>query len=243
MDAVGLVLFLVAVTLVGVAVIAYRVGFLRGEAETLYQRQRIAVTGSDQPMEPATLPPWRRVAGWAAYLFSALLLCLFLTIAYRHAYSWRWTYLMAAWLLWFAIFLGGIWLAEWCWKPSRAAGTVEEPPQDPRYSRRRHAAEGAREGGPVPGQRGARGKSPPDLIFEALCLRYRATTNVSKAMTRQELEAATGLPADVVTGALQALVGPNASQSLFVRFVEGDPDQITIGPGWFGRCEDMGKDT
>ena len=28
---------------------------------------------------------------------------------------------MAAWVLWFAIFLGGIGLAEWCWKPSREA--------------------------------------------------------------------------------------------------------------------------
>jgi hypothetical protein len=85
-------------------------------------------------------------------------------------------------------------------------------------------------------------KSPSDLIFEALCLRSRATTNVSKAMPRQELQDATGLPADVLMEALQTLVGPNAYQSLFIRFVEGDPDQITIGPGWMSRCEDMGKD-
>jgi len=26
---------------------------------------------------------------------------------------------MAAWVLWFALFMGGIWLAEWCWKPYR----------------------------------------------------------------------------------------------------------------------------
>jgi hypothetical protein len=39
--------------------------------------------------------------------------------------------LMAAWILWFAIFLGGIWLAEWCWKPSREAqtGASEEEPK------------------------------------------------------------------------------------------------------------------
>lgn len=85
-------------------------------------------------------------------------------------------------------------------------------------------------------------KSPSDLIFEALCLRYRATTKVSKAMTRQELQEATDLPADVLMEALQALVGPNAYQGLFIRFVERDPDQITIGPGWMARCEDIGRD-
>lgn len=61
-------------------------------------------------------------------------------------------------------------------------------------------------------------------------------------MTRQELQEATDLPADVLVKALQALVGPNAYQSLFIRFVERDPDQITIGPVWMSRCEDMGKD-
>ena len=35
-------------------------------------------------------------------------------------------------------------------------------------------------------------KPPSDLIFEALCLRYRSTTNVSEIMTRQELQEATG---------------------------------------------------
>jgi hypothetical protein len=63
-------------------------------------------------------------------MFSALLLCLFLALAYWHAYSWGWTYLMAVWILWFAIFRGGIWVAEWCWKPSREAQTgasAEDP--------------------------------------------------------------------------------------------------------------------
>lgn len=83
-------------------------------------------------------------------------------------------------------------------------------------------------------------KSPSDLIFEALCCRYRATAKVSKMMTRQELQEATDLPEDVLMETLQALVGPNAYQSLFIRFVERDPDQITIGPGWVSRCEDMG---
>jgi hypothetical protein len=50
-------------------------------------------------------------------VFSGLLLCLFLLLAFRYARDWGWTFL-AAWVLWFAIFLGGIWLAEWWWKPA-----------------------------------------------------------------------------------------------------------------------------
>jgi hypothetical protein len=65
------------------------------------------------------LPRWRRVAGWAAYVFSGILLCVFLALAYRYAKGWGWTFLMAAWVVWFAAFLGGIGLAEWCWKLDR----------------------------------------------------------------------------------------------------------------------------
>jgi hypothetical protein len=65
----------------------------------------------------SVLPRWRRVAGWVAYGFSGLLLCLFLALAYRYAQGWTWSYLLTVWALWFAIFLGGIWLAEWCWRP------------------------------------------------------------------------------------------------------------------------------
>ena len=131
MDGAGVVLLLVIFTLAVVAVIAYRVGFLRGEAQFLNQRQTIEAKWNELPMEPALLPRWRRVAGWAAYMFSALLLCLFLALAYRYAHGWGWTYLVAAWILWFVIFLGAIWLAEWCWKPSREAqgGASEEHPE------------------------------------------------------------------------------------------------------------------
>ena len=69
----------------------------------------------------SVLPRWRRVADWAAYVFSGLLYCLPLFFAFRYAKGWGWTVLMAAWVLWFAIFMGGIWLAEWCWKPCREA--------------------------------------------------------------------------------------------------------------------------
>src|SRR5258706_13104487 len=70
------------------------------------------------------LPRRRRVAGWAAYVFSGMLFCVFLVLAYRYARVWGWTFLMAAWVVWFATFLGGIGLAEWCWKPHRGTQTV-----------------------------------------------------------------------------------------------------------------------
>jgi hypothetical protein len=119
MDGAGVVVLVVFI-LVIVAVIAYRVGYLWAQVEFLNQSQMIEAKWSMLPMAAPMLPRWRRVAGWVAYVFSALLLCLFLALAYRYAKAWGWT-LMAAWVLWFAIFLGGIWLAEWCWKPSREA--------------------------------------------------------------------------------------------------------------------------
>ena len=72
-----------------------------------------------------------------------------------------------------------------------------------------------------------REKSPSDLIFEALCLRFRSTTNIGKTMTRQELQEATGLAP--------------VNEDLPIHFVNHDPNQITIGPAWASRCEDMGK--
>jgi hypothetical protein len=84
-------------------------------------------------------------------------------------------------------------------------------------------------------------KSPSDLTFEALCLRYRSTTNVSKVMTRQDLQEATGLPAEALVDALRVLVDP-VNEDLPIHFVNNDPNQITIGPAWASRCEDMGKD-
>ena len=103
---------LVLFSLVGVAVMAYRAGYWRGQAELLRQCQPTEA-------EWSVLPRWLRVAGWAAYVFSGLLFCLFLFLAYRYAHGRRWTFWVAAWILWFAIFLGGIWLAEWCLKPDR----------------------------------------------------------------------------------------------------------------------------
>jgi hypothetical protein len=106
--------------LVVVAVVAYRVGYMRGQAELLRQWQPTEAELNALRMK-SVLPRWRRGAGWAVYVFSGLLLCVFLALAYRYAKGWGWTSLMAAWVLWFAIFMGGLWLAEWCWKPYREA--------------------------------------------------------------------------------------------------------------------------
>jgi hypothetical protein len=110
MNATGVIFALFA--LVAVAVIAYRAGYLRGQAELLHQGQPTDAEWHALRMK-SVLPRWRRVAGWAAYVFSGLLLCLFLFLAFQYAQGWGWSFLMAAWGLWFAIFMGGIWLAEW----------------------------------------------------------------------------------------------------------------------------------
>ena len=93
------------------------------------------------------------------------------------------------------------------------------------------------------GIQGGMAKVPSDLIFEALCLRYHSTTNVAWVMTRQELQEATGLTAEALVDVLRDLVGPVDEDDLPIRFVNNDPDKITIGPAWASRCEDMGKST
>jgi hypothetical protein len=86
-------------------------------------------------------------------------------------------------------------------------------------------------------------KNPSDLIFEALCLRYRATTNVSQSMTQRELQEATGLAPGAVMDALKVLCGPEYDHDLRVRFVDGDGEKITLGRAWLGRCERTGLGT
>jgi hypothetical protein len=108
----GVVLVLFA--LVSVAVMAYRAGYVRGQDELPRQ---------DQPAEAErpVLPRWHRVAGLAAYGLAGLLNCLFLGLAFLYAKRWGWAVSLAAWALWFALFIGAIWLGEWCWQPYRAA--------------------------------------------------------------------------------------------------------------------------
>ena len=117
MDGAGMVALFVFILII-VAAIAYGVGYLWSRVESLNQSHVIEAEWR-LAHGPPILAWWRRVAGWAAYMFAALWLGVFLALAYWHAYG-------AAWVVWFAIFLGVIWLAQWCWKPSREA--QESPP-------------------------------------------------------------------------------------------------------------------
>ncbi len=118
MNVTGVVLVLFA--LVSVAVMAYRAGYLRGQDDLLHWNRSTEVARNALSMT-AVLRRWRRLAGLAAYGFAGLLTCLFLGLAFLYAKRWGWTVLLAAWALWFALFIGAIWLAEWCWQPYRAA--------------------------------------------------------------------------------------------------------------------------
>ena len=112
MNVTGVVLVLSA--LVSVAVMAYRAGYVRGQNDLLRQ-------GQPTEAERLVLPRWRRVVGVAAYGFAGLLNCLFLGLAFLYAKRWGWAVSLAAWALWFALFVGAICLAEWCWRPYREA--------------------------------------------------------------------------------------------------------------------------
>ena len=127
MDGAGVVVLVVFI-LVIVAVIAYRVGYLWGQADLLREGPLAEAEWIELRVQ-SVLPRWRRVAGWAAYMFSALLLCLFLALAFRYAQDLSWAWLMAAWALWFVIFLAVIGLAEWCWRPGREGHASQEGPQ------------------------------------------------------------------------------------------------------------------
>lgn len=118
MDAIRIALVLLA--LVVVAVMAYRAGYLRGQDELLDWNRSTEAARNALRMT-AVLPRWRRLAGWAAYGVAGLLSCLFLGLAFLYAKRWGWAILLAAWALWFALFVGAIWFAERCWQPYRAA--------------------------------------------------------------------------------------------------------------------------
>jgi hypothetical protein len=128
MDLTAVVIALFA--LVGVALIAYRAGYLRGQADLLREGPLAEAEWIEMRVTSA-LPRWRRVTGWVAYMCAVLLLCLFLLTAFRYAHGLGWALLMAVWALWFVIFLAVIGLAEWCWKPSRdtQTGASEEHPE------------------------------------------------------------------------------------------------------------------
>lgn len=69
------------------------------------------------------------------------------------------------------------------------------------------------------------------------------TTNVSKTMTRQALQEATGLAPEALMEALKVLCGPEYDDDLRVRFVDVDGERITLGRAGLSRCEGTGLGT
>jgi hypothetical protein len=83
------------------------------------------------------------------------------------------------------------------------------------------------------------GAAEEDLIFTALCDRYRATTNVDRTISREELRQATGLTEQVLDATLTALIGSDGRSSVHIA-LEGD--RILLGPMWRERCRNLPKD-
>jgi len=78
-----------------------------------------------------------------------------------------------------------------------------------------------------------------DLVFTTLCDRFRSPTNVRRTMTREELQQATGLDAEVLDETLMALRGPDAHDDSNVAF-EGD--RVVLGTVWRTKCRALQRD-
>lgn len=78
-----------------------------------------------------------------------------------------------------------------------------------------------------------------DLVFTALCDRVRSPTNVRRTMTREELQQATGLDAEVLDETLKVLRGPDAHDDSAVA-VEGD--RVVLGTVWRVMCQALPRD-
>jgi len=77
------------------------------------------------------------------------------------------------------------------------------------------------------------------LVFTALCERYRSTTHVGRSMSRTELQQATGLAPQALDQTLEALVAPTGSPGARIAF-EGD--RVVLGPVWRERCRGLSSD-
>jgi hypothetical protein len=78
-----------------------------------------------------------------------------------------------------------------------------------------------------------------DRVFTALCDRFRSPTNIRRTMTREELQQATGLDAEVLDETLKALRGPDAHDDSYVAF-EGD--KVVLGTVWRTRYRALHRD-
>jgi hypothetical protein len=78
-----------------------------------------------------------------------------------------------------------------------------------------------------------------DLVFTALCDRFRSRTNVRRTMTREELQQATGLDAEVLDETVKALRGPDAHDDSYVAF---EADRVVLGTVWRTKCRALQSD-
>ena len=73
------------------------------------------------------------------------------------------------------------------------------------------------------------------LVFTALCDRYRSTTHVGRTMSRTELQQATGLAPQALEQTLTTLAGPDAR-------IAFEGDRVVLGPVWRERCRGLPSD-
>ena len=73
------------------------------------------------------------------------------------------------------------------------------------------------------------------LVFTALCDRYRSTTHVGRTMSRTELQQATGLAPQALEQTLAALGGAGGR-------VAFEGDRVVLGPVWRERCRALPSD-
>jgi len=78
-----------------------------------------------------------------------------------------------------------------------------------------------------------------DLVFVALCDRFLSTTNVHRTMTRQELQQATGLDAEVLVETLKGPRGLDAHDDSCIAF---ESDRVMLGPVWRAKCRALPRD-
>ena len=74
-----------------------------------------------------------------------------------------------------------------------------------------------------------------ELVFTALCDRYRSTTHVGRTMSRTELQQATGLAPQALERTLAALGGTSGH-------VAFEGDRVVLGPVWRERCRELPSD-
>ena len=78
-----------------------------------------------------------------------------------------------------------------------------------------------------------------ELIFTALCDRFRSPTQVWQSMSLVELEKETGLAKEVLEEAIRALRGADGRDDSRIAYGAG---RVVLGPVWRVQCRDLPND-